>query len=216
MSGLTNFELMWEKNEDTRVLLGWGPERIMLSFRGTASWTNACMDAQMWLTCECGHTLRLHATAGTLYPAECGCRMICSPVASLSGTLAVLGANSLLSHLHQRKYQRAPFEKMMHERTHLGIPQQMHPTDVAVAMQRIRQCEAAAIPSSARGLRCTGASYAGAVALCLCVLEELPLLLSHQTCFKHSLGRCRSRGQMDLTSHVHFTAGWRADWTSGC
>ena len=37
---LDNFELLWERKEDTKVLLAWNAERIVLSFRGTASWAN--------------------------------------------------------------------------------------------------------------------------------------------------------------------------------
>jgi hypothetical protein len=46
---LHSFEVLWEKAEDTKALLAWSPERIVLSFRGTASWANVLADLQFWL-----------------------------------------------------------------------------------------------------------------------------------------------------------------------
>ena len=46
---LHNFEVLWEKAEDTKALLAWSPERIVLSFRGTASWANVLVDLRFWL-----------------------------------------------------------------------------------------------------------------------------------------------------------------------
>lgn len=38
------------QGEDTTVLLAWSAERVVLSFRGTASWQNLLADLQFWLT----------------------------------------------------------------------------------------------------------------------------------------------------------------------
>lgn len=48
--GLDHFELLLEKALDTRVLLAWGPNAVVLSFRGTSSWTNLKADLSAWLT----------------------------------------------------------------------------------------------------------------------------------------------------------------------
>lgn len=48
--GLEHFELLLEKAQDTRVLLAWGPDAVVLSFRGTSSWTNLKADLSTWLT----------------------------------------------------------------------------------------------------------------------------------------------------------------------
>jgi hypothetical protein len=48
--GLEHFELLLEKALDTRVLLAWGPESVVLSFCGTSSWTNLKADLSAWLT----------------------------------------------------------------------------------------------------------------------------------------------------------------------
>jgi hypothetical protein len=50
--GLDHFELLLEKALDTRVLLAWGPTSVVLSFRGTSSWTNLKADLSAWLTGE--------------------------------------------------------------------------------------------------------------------------------------------------------------------
>jgi hypothetical protein len=46
---LRSFEVLWEKAEDTKALLAWSSERIVLSFRGTASWANVLADLRFWL-----------------------------------------------------------------------------------------------------------------------------------------------------------------------
>lgn len=46
---LHSFEVLWEKAEDTKALLAWSSERIVLSFRGTASWANVLADLRFWL-----------------------------------------------------------------------------------------------------------------------------------------------------------------------
>ena len=45
--GLTNSELLWELQLDTRCLMGWSDSKIVLAFRGTASITNAWSDLQV-------------------------------------------------------------------------------------------------------------------------------------------------------------------------
>lgn len=46
---LDHFELLWERKEDTKVLLAWNQDRIVMSFRGTASLINVLADLQFWL-----------------------------------------------------------------------------------------------------------------------------------------------------------------------
>ena len=44
---LEHFELFWEKSLDTKLLLAWNQEVILLSFRGTASMSNVFADIQV-------------------------------------------------------------------------------------------------------------------------------------------------------------------------
>jgi hypothetical protein len=44
--GLQHSELFWEKALDTKLLLAWSQDTIMLAFRGTASMANALADLQ--------------------------------------------------------------------------------------------------------------------------------------------------------------------------
>jgi hypothetical protein len=46
MYNLEHSELFWEKALDTKLLLGWGRERVIMAFRGTASLANALADVQ--------------------------------------------------------------------------------------------------------------------------------------------------------------------------
>ena len=47
---LTDSDLFWELQRDTRCLLGWNNSTIVVAFRGTASMTNALSDIQVPLT----------------------------------------------------------------------------------------------------------------------------------------------------------------------
>ena len=47
MFGLNDVQLFWERSLDTRVLVGWSDNMIVLSFRGTASLRNAFADIQV-------------------------------------------------------------------------------------------------------------------------------------------------------------------------
>ena len=44
---LDQFELFWEKSLDTKMLLAWSRERMVLAFRGTASLSNVVADLQV-------------------------------------------------------------------------------------------------------------------------------------------------------------------------
>ena len=44
---LTDSELFWELQLDTRCLMGWSKSKIVVAFRGTASMTNALSDLQV-------------------------------------------------------------------------------------------------------------------------------------------------------------------------
>jgi hypothetical protein len=52
MYGLTDFELLWERASDTKALLAWGPDNMVLSFRGTASMANVLADLQVGQGCR--------------------------------------------------------------------------------------------------------------------------------------------------------------------
>ncbi len=47
MLELGGHEVIAERQQDTRALLGWGKQGIVLAFRGTASFQNAISDLQV-------------------------------------------------------------------------------------------------------------------------------------------------------------------------
>ena len=46
MLGLEQVQLFWERSLDTKVLIGWSADTIVVSVRGTASLRNAIADIQ--------------------------------------------------------------------------------------------------------------------------------------------------------------------------
>ena len=44
--GLTSFELLWERERDTKALVAWNDDTVVLAFRGTASLRNVIADIQ--------------------------------------------------------------------------------------------------------------------------------------------------------------------------
>ena len=48
---LTNFELFWEKSLDTKMILAWSKNIVVLAFRGTASMANVVADIQVGIPC---------------------------------------------------------------------------------------------------------------------------------------------------------------------
>ena len=48
---LEDLEMMWERLWDTVALVGWGPGRIVVVFRGTTTLKNVFADLQAWLLC---------------------------------------------------------------------------------------------------------------------------------------------------------------------
>ena len=50
---LTDSELFWEIQLDTRCLIGWNEHTIVIAFRGTASMKNALSDVQVCTMCVC-------------------------------------------------------------------------------------------------------------------------------------------------------------------
>ena len=44
---LENFELMWERKLDTKALMAWNEDTVVLSFRGTASFRNVLADIKV-------------------------------------------------------------------------------------------------------------------------------------------------------------------------
>lgn len=46
--GLQHFKLIWEPSCDTKCLLGWNKNTIVIAFRGTASMVNVKADLQFW------------------------------------------------------------------------------------------------------------------------------------------------------------------------
>ena len=73
---LEHFELFWEKSLDTKLLLAWNREVILLSFRGTASMSNVFADIQVRASTvsSCRGALwrsdALLGMAATLFPSE--------------------------------------------------------------------------------------------------------------------------------------------------
>ena len=47
MFSLEHSELFWEKARDTKLLMGWNTNRIVIAFRGTASMSNVLSDVQV-------------------------------------------------------------------------------------------------------------------------------------------------------------------------
>lgn len=45
--GLVEHELLWEQKHDTKCLMAFGPDAIVVAFRGTASLKNASADIQV-------------------------------------------------------------------------------------------------------------------------------------------------------------------------
>ena len=57
---LTDSNLFWELQRDTRCLLGWNDSTIVVAFRGTASMTNALSDIQVLSpSCYFAHATRM-------------------------------------------------------------------------------------------------------------------------------------------------------------
>ena len=44
--GLERIEVLWERRYDTMALLGWGPNKIVIVFRGTSTLRNVLADLQ--------------------------------------------------------------------------------------------------------------------------------------------------------------------------
>ena len=53
--GLTESQSFWETQQDTRCLLGWGSNTVVVAFRGTASMKNALADVQVPFYFPCLH-----------------------------------------------------------------------------------------------------------------------------------------------------------------
>ena len=49
--GLRKFELLWERKLDSKALIAWNDDTVVLAFRGTASLANLWADLQVtpWL-----------------------------------------------------------------------------------------------------------------------------------------------------------------------
>ena len=45
--GLRKFELMWERALDSKALIAWNDDTVVLAFRGTASLANLWADLQV-------------------------------------------------------------------------------------------------------------------------------------------------------------------------
>lgn len=43
---LEHIEVLWERRHDTMALLGWGPNKIVIVFRGTSTLRNVLADMQ--------------------------------------------------------------------------------------------------------------------------------------------------------------------------
>ena len=49
--GLTDIESFWDPQLETKTLLGWNQDQIVLAFRGTASFANALSDLKVRRVC---------------------------------------------------------------------------------------------------------------------------------------------------------------------
>jgi hypothetical protein len=74
MFGLNDVQLFWERSLDTRVLVGWSDNMIVLSFRGTASLRNAFADIQV-CCCLLSGLFMLQACRGHCL-VRCGARLL--------------------------------------------------------------------------------------------------------------------------------------------
>ena len=71
MYSLTSCKLFWKSALDTKALLAWNSDTVVLAFRGTASLTNACSDLKvcpstrhcMRVSCLQQSALQLHLLA---------------------------------------------------------------------------------------------------------------------------------------------------------
>ena len=45
--GLEHSEMYWEKAQDTKMLISWNKDTIVIAFRGTSSMANALADLQV-------------------------------------------------------------------------------------------------------------------------------------------------------------------------
>ena len=69
-------EMLWMSADpvlDTKALLAWNQDTAVLSFRGTASWANACSDIRVW-TClpACAHVPCAALQCAPCSPASAG------------------------------------------------------------------------------------------------------------------------------------------------
>ena len=46
MYGITDIKSFWDPELDTKAVLGWNGQQVVLAFRGTASFVNALSDLQ--------------------------------------------------------------------------------------------------------------------------------------------------------------------------
>jgi hypothetical protein len=87
MLGLSQVQLFWERSLDTKVLVGWSGDTIVISFRGTASLRNALADLQARL-----HILELSADPKTSLTqvAACSCVAFLRLPGRLAGNMVLI------------------------------------------------------------------------------------------------------------------------------
>ena len=73
--GLTDFELIWDRTSDTKALLAWGGDVVVLGFRGTASMTNVLTDLKVGsgLQASGSGSLWVHAFEFLGFTSPCAC-----------------------------------------------------------------------------------------------------------------------------------------------
>ena len=64
---LTAFELLWERETDTKAMIAWSEDTVVLAFRGTASLRNVLADLQARL----GETVHAGAIRSSALIARC-------------------------------------------------------------------------------------------------------------------------------------------------
>ncbi|PSC73217.1 DEAD-box ATP-dependent RNA helicase 50 isoform A [Micractinium conductrix] len=93
---LEHFEVFWEKSLDTKAVVGWNSDTVVIAFRGTTSLANVRADIQVWRT---------------RFPPDVGSVLLCSAPLVHRGFLTAYTANNfnerLLGRLEKILYRCA-------------------------------------------------------------------------------------------------------------
>ncbi|KAL4431078.1 hypothetical protein ABPG75_006334 [Micractinium tetrahymenae] len=84
---LEHFELFWERSLDTKAVVGWNEDTVVIAFRGTASFNNVRSDLQVWRA---------------RWPANVGSPMLCTAPMVHKGFIDCYRANDFNEKLLSR------------------------------------------------------------------------------------------------------------------